>query len=181
MQVLQVSLWRRVDSGHGGTARRCPAWRPLQSSSVEQWKRPKGLQWGDMWRMLVLMPASSERSSMHGRFLTCKAEASLSQPALQLGYHPVMRALALSQTREPLDGGGNEGWKQRPCGIHFQLRKSLGVKLRGPAPGASRGSSVDNAGLWALLPTCRIQVFSDLPQASGRSIGPLRLFLFSLN
>lgn len=75
----------------------------------------------------------------------------------------------------------NEGWKQRPCGIHFQLRMSLGVNLWGLAPGASRDSSIDNAGLWALLPMFSIQVFPDLPQASGRSTGLLHFFLFSLN
>ena len=46
---------------------------------------------------------------MHGQFLSCKSEAFLSQPPLQLEYRPVMRALAFSQNREPLDGGGNEG------------------------------------------------------------------------
>lgn len=58
----------------------------------------------------------------------------------------------------------------------FPAEEVFGGQLRGIAPGASRGSRVDNAGLWALLPTCRIQVFSDLPQASGRSIGPLHFF-----
>lgn len=158
-----------------------PSLEPPQSSSVEQWKRPEGFRGEHVQNACLDGQHPLSALPMHGQFLSCKSEASLSQPPLQLGYRPVMQALALSQNREPLDGGGNEGWKRRPRGIHFQLRMSLGVNLRGIAPGASRASSIDNAGLWALLPMFRIQVFSDLPQASGRSTGLLHLFLFSLN
>ena len=120
MQVLQVSLWRRVDSEYGGTERRCPAWRSPQSTSVERQKR---LQTQSAClacqHPLNVLP-------VNGQFLTRGPEASLSQPPLQLGYSHVTQAPPISHTREPLDEGGNKGWKQVLHGIHFQVRVALG-------------------------------------------------------
>lgn len=102
MQVLQVSLWRRVDSEHGGTERRCPAWRSPQSTSVELQKRletqgpPAGEHVVSAYlacqHPLNVLPVS-------GPFLTSGPEASLSQSPLQLGYSHVTQAPPISHTR----------------------------------------------------------------------------------
>ena len=111
MEVLQVHLWRRVDSGHGWTERRCPAWSLPRALQWSNGRDPRASRGEHVQNACLDGQHPLSTLPMHGQFLSCKSEASLSQPPLQLGYRPVMQALALSQNREPLDGGGNEGWK----------------------------------------------------------------------